>query len=311
MKKLFWLILVALLIVLCPVISGEMAEYNSAILLVIGIYVILAVSLDLVVGYTGLISLGHAAFFAIGAYTSGILTTKLAIPSIIALGAGVLISSLIAWLIGFSVLAMRGYYLAMGTMALSAIVYTLLVSLQGLTGGATGLRDVPSFSIFGFSFDNTIHYYYFVWGIVILIIICCLRIVKSPFGTALIAIHGDEVAAGTVGVDCPKYKTTILVFSSICASLAGSLYSHYMGFLAPDDFNIFTSIHVLIMIFLGGAGTIYGPILGAIFLKLLPEITYMFHDYELLANGLILILVLVFVPKGLFGLFTTLTKKLT
>jgi branched-chain amino acid transport system permease protein len=288
----------AVLLFVFPFLAGE---YYSSILLVAGIYVILAVSLDVVVGYTGLISLGHAAFFAIGAYSSGILTAKYGLPPIIGMGAGIIIGGLVAWFIGYSVLALQGYYLAMATLALSAIGYTLIISLD-ITGGATGIRDIPPFCLFGISFDNVIHYYYLVWGVALCIIYACLNVVGSPIGKILAAIHDDEEAAGTLAINCPKYKRSIFVLSAAFAVIAGSLYSHYMAFLAPDDFNIFTSIHIVIMIFLGGAGTILGPAVGAIFLKLLPEITYFFHDYELLVNGLILILVLVFMPEGLYGI---------
>jgi branched-chain amino acid transport system permease protein len=164
------------------------------------------------------------------------------------------------------------------------------------------LRDIPAFSLFGFSLDNHIHYYYFVWTLVVLVIACSLAVVRSPFGRTLIAIHSDETAAKTFGIDCAKYKVRIYVLSAILASLAGSLFAHYMGFLAPDDFGVLTSINILVMLFLGGTGTIYGPALGAVFLKLLPEVTYQFQDYELLLNGVILIVVLVFMPKGLFGI---------
>jgi len=148
-----------------------------------------------------------------------------------------------------------------------------------------------------------------VWAIVLLIVMSCLAILKSPLGRTLIAIHSDETAASIFGVDCPKYKLHIFVLSSLYASVAGSLLAHYMGFISPDDFSFFTSIRILVMIYLGGAGTIYGPAVGAIFLKLLPEITYRFHDYELLIEGLILIFVLVFVPGGLFRILIVMKNQ--
>lgn len=144
---------------------------------------------------------------------------------------------------------------------------------------------------------------------VCLVIGSCTLLVKSPYGRTLTAIHSNELAAKTLGIYSARYKTSVFVITSIFAALAGSLYAHYTSFLAPDDFNIFTSIHVLIMVFLGGVGTIYGPALGAIFLKTIPELTHQFRDYELLANGLILIGVLVFMRKGLWGMLVAVTKK--
>lgn len=291
-----------------PSILDEISPYYINVFILVGIYVILAVSLDLLVGFTGQISVGHAAFFAIGAYTSGILTTNHGVSPMFALVAGLFVSGLIAWLVGWSVLSLKGYYLAMATMGLNAIIYTLIIGLQELTGGATGLSNIPSFGVFGFVLADY-KYYYLVWLIVLLVLASCVRLVKSPLGRTLNAIHGDEVAARTLGVDSSKYKLNIFVLSSVYAALAGSLFTHYMGFISPNDFSIRTSIDVLIMVFLGGVGTIYGPAFGAFFLKYLPEITYRFEDYELLLHGLILISVLAFMPKGLIGLFTTLTKK--
>jgi branched-chain amino acid transport system permease protein len=304
----WWLFI--LLIALYPVTLGGMSPYKSGILIFVGIYIILAVSLDLLMGYTGQISVGHAAFFAIGAYVSGILTVKWGIPPLPALLAGLVLSAGVAWTTGRPVLALKEYYLAMATLALNEIIVTLIIGLQGLTGGASGLRDIPAFSLFGFGFDNPIHYYYLVWAFVVLVILCSLAVVRSPFGRTLMAIHSDETAASTFGVDCAKYKVRVYVLSAVFASLAGSLFAHYMGFIAPDDFGVMTSINILVMLYLGGIGTIFGPALGAFFLKLLPEITYRFQDYELLMNGIILIIVLVFLPRGLLGIFRTVRSRL-
>jgi branched-chain amino acid transport system permease protein len=146
---------------------------------------------------------------------------------------------------------------------------------------------------------------------VFLVIASAVAIIGSPFGRTLVAIHSDEVAARTFGVNCPQYKTRVFVLANIYASIAGSLFAHYMGFIAPDDFGVATSVNILVMLFLGGIGTIYGPILGAIFLKLLPEVTYVFQDYDLLINGVILIVVLVFMPRGLYGIYTGVRDRIS
>ena len=306
----FWWIIVLACIALYPPTLGGMSAYKSGILIFVGIYIILAVSLDLLIGFAGQISVGHAAFFAIGAYVSGILTATYGASPLIALIAGMALSGAVAWGVGRPVLALKEYYLAMATLALNEIVVTLIIGLQWLTGGASGLRDVPAFSVPGFTFDNHIHYYYFVWAIVVLVVASTLAVTRSPFGRTLIAIHSDETAAKTFGIDCAGYKLRVYVLSALYASLAGSLFAHYMGFLAPDDFGVMTSINILVMLYLGGIGTIYGPLLGAVFLKVLPEVTYQFQDYELLMNGIILIIVLVFMPKGLFGILTGIRDRL-
>ncbi len=302
-RNIGWLIPL-LFIGLFPVTLGRISPYYNTVLILVGIYVILAVSLDLLIGFAGQISVGHAAFYAIGAYTSGILTAKHGISPFVALLCGLFASGLVAWGIGRAVLRLKGYYLAMATLGLNAVIVKLITCLASITGGASGLLNIPPFRIFGLTFQDHTYYYYCVWGAVVLVISCCLALAKSPFGTALIAIHSDEEAAGTLGIDCPKYKLHVFVISSMLAGVAGSLFAHFMGFIAPDDFDIFTSILVLVMLFLGGVGTIYGAALGAAFLKLLPEVTYRFQNYELFFHGLILILVLIFMPKGLLGILT-------
>lgn len=307
-QKGLWLAILFLLALL-PVIIGRISPYYNSVLILIGIYIILAVSLDLLVGFAGQISVGHAAFFAIGAYASGILTVKKEVPPLLALVSGLIVSGIVAWIIGRAVMRLKGYYLGMATLGLNAVVVTIITGLESITGGASGLLGIPPFSLFGVALPTHFHYYYFVWAVVVMVFASCLAMVKSSLGRTLIALHSDEEAASTMGIDCPKYKLHVFVVSSMYAGLAGSLFAHYMGFIAPSDFDIFTSVILLVMLFLGGVGTIYGPALGAIFLKLLPEVTYQFQEYELFSYGLILILVIIFMPRGLLGLFTKLWQR--
>lgn len=305
-----WWILLCVTIAIIPLISGEKSAYISGILIFAAIYIILAVGLDLLMGFTGQISVGHASFFAVGAYVSGVFTVKFGFPPLIALIVGILVSGVLSWAIGRPVLALKEYYLAMATLAFNEIVITMIIGLEKITGGASGLRDIPPFGFFGLTLENHIYYYYFVWTITFLVIAMSLIIVRSATGRALIAIHSDEVAASSFGIDTTKYKTRIFMLANIYASIAGSLFAHYMGFIAPDDFSVGTSVNILVMLFLGGVGTIYGPALGALFLKILPELTYFFQDYELLINGLILILVLLFMRGGLYGILVHLKQKI-
>jgi branched-chain amino acid transport system permease protein len=157
-KTLYWWLILVAITIAYPLFLGDMSPYQSTVLVLIGIYIILAMSLDLLVGYAGQISLGHAAFFAIGAYTSGILCAHYAAEPIVALLFGMCFSGAISWVIGWSVLSLRGYYLAMATLGLTVITHTLIVGLQSLTGGASGLADIPSFRLAGFDFTNHVHY---------------------------------------------------------------------------------------------------------------------------------------------------------
>jgi branched-chain amino acid transport system permease protein len=309
MKQQWWQWIVLLLIALFPITVGKIAPYYNTVMILIGIYIILAVSLDLLMGSAGQISVGHAAFYAIGAYTSGILTTKYAVPPLAALICSLLACNIVAWGIGYAVLRLKGYYLAMATLGLNAVIVTLITGLGSLTGGANGLLNIPKFSIFGFVFNDHLKYYYFVWIMVVITVICTLALTRRPFGRILVAIHSDEEAAGTLGIDAAMYKLHIFVVSSTFAGLAGSLFAHYLGFIAPSDFDIGTSIALIVMVSLGGAGTVYGAALGAMFMKLLPELTYRFKDYELLLSGVILVAVLIFLPKGILGLITSITGR--
>jgi len=309
-KPLWWVLIIAC-VALFPMTLGGMSPYRCGILVLAGIYVILAVSLDLLMGYTGQISVGHAAFFAIGAYVSGILTTSHGAAPLPAMIAGMVLAAAVAWIVGRPLLKLKEYYLAMATLALNVVVVTLIVGLQRLTGGASGLKDIPSFSLLGIGFDNQVRYYYVVWSAVALVVLISLTVVRSPFGRTLLAIHSDETAARTFGIDCARYKVRVYVLSAVFASLAGSLFAHYMNFLAPDDFGVDTSINILVMLFLGGIGTVFGPVLGALFMKILHEVTYGFQDYEMFINGAVLILVLLFMPKGLYGVVSAIGRRLS
>jgi branched-chain amino acid transport system permease protein len=304
LRKAWWLVLAACIALFPVVMQGKSSAYWSGMLIFAGIYVILAVGLDLLMGYAGQISVGHAAFFAVGAYTSAVLTVKYGFSPLFAMFIGMILSGSLAWALGRPVLALKEYYLAMATLAFNEIVITLIVGFERITGGASGLRDIPPFRLFGLVLDNHVQYYYFVWIVVFLVIASAVAVIRSPFGRTLIAVHSDEVAARAFGVNCASYKTRVFVLANVYASIAGSLFAHYLGFIAPDDFGVLSSVNLLVMLYLGGIGTIYGPALGAVFLKLLPEVTYLFQDYELLLNGIILIVVLLFMPKGLYGIFT-------
>jgi branched-chain amino acid transport system permease protein len=298
----YWWLFVAAFLAAFPALAGDTSSFYCGVLTIVGIYMILAVGLDLLMGYAGQISVGHASFFALGAYSTAILTTKYGMSPLVALLAGLAVSGSVAWLMGRPILALKEYYLAMATLAFNVIVVTLITALEGFTGGGMGLGGIPAFSVLGLSLSDPVHYYYFVYAVVFLVIGASLAVVRSPFGQTLLAVHSDEEAASHFGINCASYKTRVFVFAAVLASLSGSLLAHHLRFIAPNDFNIMTSISIIVMTFLGGIGTVIGPALGAAFMKLLPEISYYFHDYEILFEGLILIVILIFMPKGFYGL---------
>lgn len=295
---------------LLPLAFGSLADYYAEILTVVAVFAILAVSIDLVVGLAGQITLGHAAFFAVGAYGSAILTTRYGWPHLAAAAAAAAAASLVAYVVGRAVLHLRGYYLAMATLGLTGVVYTLLIGLRELAGGAAGMGGIPHLRIFGFVLDDPLHYYAVVLAVAVLVVCVCRRIARSAYGRALIAIHGDEETATALGIRVAQYKINVFVFAAALASIAGTLFAHHLRFIAPDDFTIGQSIHILVMAFLGGIGTVFGPVLGAVVLQLLPEFSHHFKDYQTLSTGLVLMLVLAFFPGGLYGLLRMLLARI-
>jgi branched-chain amino acid transport system permease protein len=274
-------------------------EYYFTLLNFIGIHTLLVVGLNLLLGYAGQISLGHAAFFGLGAYTSGILTATCGVNPWLALLAGLIISGLAAFLIGIPALKLRGYYLAMATLGFGIIVYIVLNEAQPLTGGPSGLSGIPSLSLAGFPLNTARRLYLLVWPVVGGILALSANLVDSRSGRALRALHDSEAAAESLGVDTRRMKLKIFIWSALYASLAGSLYAHSLNFIAPASFGFMFSIKLVTMVVLGGMASIWGSLLGAGVLTVLPEVLTVFHDFEVIIFGAILMVVMIFLPRGL------------
>ncbi|MEW6658254.1 MAG: branched-chain amino acid ABC transporter permease [Thermodesulfobacteriota bacterium] len=274
-------------------------DYYLTLINFIGIHTLLVVGLNLLMGYAGQISLGHAAFFGLGAYTSGILTATFGVNPWLALLAGLVVCGLTAILIGVPALKLRGYYLAMATLGFGIIVYIFLNEAQTWTGGPSGLAGIPALSIFGFQFDTPKRLYFLIWPVLGGILALSANLVDSRTGRALRALHEGEVAAESLGVNTARLKLKIFVWSALYASLAGSLYAHTLNFIAPSSFGFMFSIKLVTMVVLGGMASIWGSLLGAAVLTVLPEILTMFHDYEVIIFGVILMVVMIFLPRGL------------
>lgn len=289
------------------------------LLILIGLYSIITIGLSLLLGYAGQISLGHAAFFGIGAYTSGILTTKATISPWLAIIIGIIITFSLAYLIGIPILKLKGHFLAIATVGFNIIIYVLLVGFSGFTGGPLGLQGIPKLSLFGLDLGNTLYFYYFIWATVIVVILFTTNIVRSHIGRVLRSIGDSEIATQMLGVNIAKYKVFIFAVSAAYASLAGSLYAHYINFIAPPTFNVDFSIILLIMVMVGGVHSIWGAVLGTAVIMFLQEfIRHIGSTYlnisgpvEIVVYGLCVVLVMVFMPRGLISLFTSLWDKIT
>ncbi len=269
-KDLYTLLAIALLAILYPLLVGG-NQYFISLLVFLGINGIITMGLSLLMGYAGQISLGHAAFFGIGAYSTGVLTTHFGLSIYAAFVCGILFSALVAVIIGIPALRLKGHYLAIATLGIGEIIYIIFNEMIGLTGGPSGLSNIPPFHIGSYQFTLSIQYYYLVWGTLLLILWFSLNLVHSRVGRALKAMHGSEVAASAMGVNLSAYKIQVFVLSAIYASIAGSIYAHFVSFIAPNNFALMNSIMFLVMGVVGGLHNIWGAVMGASLMTFLPE----------------------------------------
>ncbi len=292
------------LIIIFPWVAREISaiSHYTDIMVFAGIYCLITIGLSLLMGYAGQISIGHAAFFGIGAYVSAILTVRYGLNPWLCMFIGMIIAAVVAILVGAPSLKLKGHYLAMATLAFGIIIYIIFNEEIELTGGPDGMSGIPGLSLFGFEFDSVVSYFYLVWGFVFVAFIFTINIIQSGAGRALRAIHSSEPAASAMGVDISRFKIIVFVYSAILASLAGSLYAHYLNFINPSTFDLFFSIKLLIMIALGGMHNIWGAIIGAGLITFMSyEWLHYFEELEVIVYGAILLVITIFFPNGLVG----------
>lgn len=310
-QELLKFILFTAVILMAPVFLGS--GYLINVLVFVGIYTILAVALNLLLGLAGQISLGQAAFFGLGAYISGVLTATHAVDPWLSMIIAVVAVGIIAFIIGFPILKLKGHYLAMATLGMGIIIYIIFNETIDVTGGPSGLSGIPHLSLGGIIFDSDIKNYYLIWFFAVLIILLSINLTASRIGRALRAIHDSEVAARIMGVNARLLKVQIFSISGVISALAGSLYAHTVTFISPTSFGFNVSIELLTMVIIGGLGSIYGSFLGAAILTLLPEFFRTFQDYDIIVYGLTLVVITMFMPGGLVRgvplLFRSLFKK--
>jgi len=277
-------------------------------LVLIGINVILVVSLDMVVGHTGLASLGHAGFMGIGAYSCVLLVMDFGVPFLIALLIGMLIAGFFGLLIGYPSLRLKGHYFTIVTF-ICGIVFTLFFSnLVDITRGPMGIPGIPVPQIgisdkLSVSFDTKESYYYLVLVFLLFVVFLKYRLYHSRMGRALLAIRENEDLAKSVGVRTHFYKVTIFAVSTALAGLAGGLYGHYMRFIGPETFSFIYSFDLFVMDLVGGAGTIFGPIIGPIFMTVIDEVSQFFRpELARILFGVALIFIILYMPRGIMGL---------
>ena len=292
-----WVIALSLALLLFPLVENN--PYTLGLTNLIAIYAIVVLGLNLFIGYAGQISLGHAAFFGLGAYGSAIATVDFALNPWLAMLAVAALVALVALLVGIPVLRLSGHYLAMATLGLNFVVHSILLQWDEVTGGPSGFSGIPSLAIGDFVFYDEIRLHYLLWSVALLALLLCLNLVRSGVGRGLAALAGDETAAAALGVNTRTAKIKIFVLSAVLASVAGSLFAHTYNFVSPDSFGIFVSADLVIMVVIGGMGSIWGSLFGAGLMTLLPEWMDLFETYKDLVHGGILVLVLMFLPQGL------------
>jgi branched-chain amino acid transport system permease protein len=278
---------------------GVSNSYHLQLLTFIGINTLLALGLNMLMGYAGQISLGHAAFYGLGAYISGVLTATMNWSPWLALPTAVLVTALIAFLVALPMLKLTGYYLGMGTLGFGMITYIIIRQWADVTGGASGLVGIPSLAVGSLSLASGKAYFYLVWGAVLISFLLCERLVDSRVGRALRAIHDGEHVAAAMGIDTSRLKVGVFVLSAALAALAGFLYAHLVSFISPNSFDFLVSIRLVTMVVIGGMASIWGSLLGASLLTLLPEWLHVFTDYEMVVYGFILMTIMIFLPQGL------------
>ncbi len=285
-------------------------EYILHILIITGIYIILTMSLNLVVGYTGLPSLGHAAFSCVGAYTSALLALNLGLSPWLGLLIGACVAALLGVVVGFPSLRLKGDYLALATFGLGVIVYSVSKNWVSLTRGPMGLPGIPGFSIFGFQLSEIWSYLILVTLFVFLTYFTIARVVNSPFGRILRGIREDEIATLAMGKDVNRHKVLVFVIGAFFAGIAGSLYAHYITFIDPSSFTVMESIIILLMVVFGGMGSLLGSFVGAAILVIFPELLRFIGMPSAIAAplrqmiyGLLLIILMLKRPQGILGRF--------
>ena len=283
-------------------IAGQ-KSYYALIIALFGIYAIVSTSLDVLFGYTGQISLGHAGLFAIGAYSATLFTMRLGIPSLVSLILGAALTAVVGALIAIPASKLVKHFLSLLMIAFGQIIYLVANSWTELTGGSLGILNIPFLNVFGLEIDTNLKGAIVIWIALLLVLICKHRIINSRVGNAFIAIRENTVAARGLGINVQKYKVMAFAVSSAMTGLAGGLYAFLRGFISPETFNGTQSVLFMTMLLFGGITTLAGPVVGAIILLLFKEVFQTFAIYQGLIYALFMLLVLFFFPNGIVGLY--------
>jgi len=286
-------------------------EYFLHILILIGIYIILSESLNLIAGYTGLLSIAHAAFYSVGAYVAALMALNLHSPFLVNIICAIILSGLLGALVGIPALRIRDDYFVIATFAFQVITFSILNNWVSFTGGPMGLPGIPPPTIFGLAISSHLGFLLLIGFSCALILWISHRIVQSPFGRVLKAIREDEVFAQAVGKNVAAYKVLVFIIGAGMAAVAGVMYAYYISFIDPTSFTVMESIFIISIVIIGGAGSLWGPVIGAVVLVVLPEaLRFVGMPSSIAANmrqiiyGGLLVAFMMWRPQGLMGKHT-------
>jgi branched-chain amino acid transport system permease protein len=294
-----------LLIIIMPLLSGS--TYILTVGIFSGINALVAIGLCILMGYAGQISLGQAGFYGIGAYVSSVLSLYAGIPPIFSVICAMIVAAFAAVILAVPALRLKGHYLAVATLGFGEIIYIILNEWG--PGGPSGFGDIPHFGFMGYTIDSTTGYFYLIWAIVAAVMSFSVNLLGSGSGRALRAIHDSELACNAMGLNVVALKIKVFVLSAVYASLAGSLYAHYVTFVSPSSFSLFYSILVLTMVIVGGITNVWGAVFGAVVITVLPELLRKFEELDVLVYGLILTMSLMFFRKGVVPILIETIKR--
>lgn len=292
---------VTLLVLVLPLFFPSSFYYRIGAL--VFIFALAVVGLNLLMGFAGQVSLGHAGFLGIGAYAVAIGPTHLNIPSWLCLLAGAVLSGLVAYVVGRPILRLKGHYLAVATLGFGLLIAIVLTNEAALTGGPDGM-SVPRLVLFGMPVHGSVMWYWVAAATLIGGVAIALNLIDSPSGRALQAIHDSETAALVLGVPVARMKLAVFVISAVYASVAGSYLALFNGHVTPDIAGFLRSIELVAMVVLGGMGSVFGSLVGAALLVILPQTLAGFHDYEHMALGLIVMGFMIFLRQGIVPAMT-------
>ena len=297
-KTTTWISLLAL--ALCLIVAPFVISnaFYLDLLIRIAMNAIIVLGLNLLVGFAGQISLGHAGFLGIGAYASAILPTHFGWHPLLALIAGAALCAALATLIARPIFRLKGQYLAMATLGLGILVNIVLRNESQLTGGPDGIV-VPTMELFGLALSTDRHWYWVVAAFLVISVWASLNLIDSPFGRALRALHGSEVASRVVGVNVVRYKVAIFTLSAVFASIMGSVAAHYVGMVTPSFADFFHSVELITMVVVGGMASVWGSLLGAALLTALPQALATLEGWETVIFGASVMMFMIFLPKGI------------